>query len=50
MAACEDINDIVKRECGLWGGESRASRVMFGKHTAAGSETILSLVFLWPCL
>ena len=33
------ISDIVKRECDHRRGESLSSAVMFGKHTAVGSET-----------
>ena len=46
--ACEEFKDIVKRECDCWWGESLSSAVMFGKHTAVGSETTRSLVFLRP--
>ena len=42
------ISDIVKRECDCRRGESLSSAVMFGKHTAVGSETTRSLVFLRP--
>lgn len=33
------ISNIVKRECDCRWGESLSSAVMFGKHTAVGSET-----------
>ncbi len=36
---CAKISNIVKRECDCRRGESLSSAVMFGKHTAVGSET-----------
>ena len=40
------ISDIVKRECGLWAGESRTSWVMFGKQGGGFREGPVTGLFV----